>query len=150
MKRWPIKLSFESLLLFCYVNTFFGFNQENIMFSWFTFFVPSITCFVPYFGVLWTPIRTFAEVNKYERVVESTATDVNIQDPVVRRPVSANLGLNFNPGFFFFSSKALSRKIFSILLEYPIIKLYAKRIKLDLFFYALISEFKFRTYPRLS
>ena len=34
---------------------------------------------------------------------------------VVRRPVSANPGLNFNPGLFFFSSKAFSRKIFSIL-----------------------------------
>ena len=30
-------------------------------------------------------------------------------------PVSANPGLNFNPGFFFFLSKALSRIIFSIL-----------------------------------
>ena len=26
-------------------------------------------------------------------------------DPVVRRPISANPGLNFNPGLFFFSSK---------------------------------------------
>ena len=34
---------------------------------------------------------------------------------VVRRPVSANPGLNFNPGLFFFSSKAFSLKIFSIL-----------------------------------
>ena len=25
------------------------------------------------------------------------------QDPVVRRPISANPGLNFNPGLFFFS-----------------------------------------------
>ena len=35
--------------------------------------------------------------------------------PVVRTPVSANPGLNFNPGFFFFLSKALSRIIFSVL-----------------------------------
>ena len=35
--------------------------------------------------------------------------------PVVRTPVSANLGLNFNPGFFFLLSKALSGIIFSIL-----------------------------------
>ena len=35
--------------------------------------------------------------------------------PVVRKPVSANPGLNFNPGFFFCLSKALSRIIFSIL-----------------------------------
>ena len=37
------------------------------------------------------------------------------QDPVVRTPVSANPGLNFNPSFFIFLSKALSRIIFSIL-----------------------------------
>ena len=46
-----------------------------------------------------------------------------ILDPVVRTPVSANPGLNFNQGFFFFSSKALSQMIFYIFLEYPIIKL---------------------------
>ena len=34
---------------------------------------------------------------------------------VVRRPIIANPGLNFNPGLFFFSSKAFSRTIFSIL-----------------------------------
>ena len=34
---------------------------------------------------------------------------------VVRTPVSANPGLNFNLGFFFFLSKALYRIIFSIL-----------------------------------
>ena len=34
---------------------------------------------------------------------------------VVRRPVSANPRLNFNPGLFFFSSKAFSQKNFSIL-----------------------------------
>ena len=37
------------------------------------------------------------------------------QGRVVRRPVSANPGLNFNPGLFFFSSNAFSLKIFSIL-----------------------------------
>jgi len=35
--------------------------------------------------------------------------------PVVGRLISANPGLNFNPGLFFFSSKAFSRTIFSIL-----------------------------------
>ena len=35
--------------------------------------------------------------------------------PVVRRPISANPGLNFNPGLSFFSSKAFSRTILSIL-----------------------------------
>ena len=35
--------------------------------------------------------------------------------PVVRRLISANPGLNFNLGFFFFCSKAFSRIIFTIL-----------------------------------
>ena len=35
--------------------------------------------------------------------------------PVVQTPVSANPGLNFNLGFFFYLSKALSGIIFSIL-----------------------------------
>ena len=38
-----------------------------------------------------------------------------VQGPVVRRPISANPGLNFNPGLSFFLSKAFSRTIFSIL-----------------------------------
>ena len=69
-----------------------------------------------------------------------------LQGPVVRRSISANLELNFNLGFFFFSSRAFSRIIFSILLEYQIIKLWVKRIKLNL----LLSEFKFSTNPGLS
>ena len=35
--------------------------------------------------------------------------------PIIQTPVSANLRLNCNPGFFIFLSKALSRIIFSIL-----------------------------------
>ena len=35
------------------------------------------------------------------------------QGPVVRTPVSTNPGLNFNLGFIFLLSKALSRIIFS-------------------------------------
>ena len=37
------------------------------------------------------------------------------QGPVVRTPVSANPGLNFNPGFLFLLSRALSRIVFSVL-----------------------------------
>ena len=37
------------------------------------------------------------------------------QGPVVQRPISDNPGLNFNSGLFFFSSKAFSLTIFSIL-----------------------------------
>ena len=40
-----------------------------------------------------------------------------LQGPVVRRPISANSGLNFNPGLFFFSSKAFSLALFSILVR---------------------------------
>ena len=39
----------------------------------------------------------------------------NKQGPVVRAPVSANPGLNFNLGLVFFLSKALSLIIFSLL-----------------------------------
>ena len=39
----------------------------------------------------------------------------NDQRPVVRRLISANPGLNFNPGLFYFSSKPFSGAIFSIL-----------------------------------
>ena len=45
----------------------------------------------------------------------SVATKFSHLGPVVRTPVSTNPGLNFNPGFFFFLSKALSQIIFSIL-----------------------------------
>ena len=40
---------------------------------------------------------------------------LNFLGRVVQRPVSANPRLNFNPGLFFFSSKAFSQKNFSIL-----------------------------------
>ena len=47
-----------------------------------------------------------------ERLWEATVFE---QGPVVRRSISANPGLNFNPSLFFFLSKAFSRTIFSIL-----------------------------------
>ena len=55
--------------------------------------------------------------------------------PVVRRPISVNPGLNFNPGFFFFCSKTISRIIFSSLFiesNHQIVD--TKRIKLNLLF----------------
>ena len=39
------------------------------------------------------------------------------QGTIVPRPISANLRLNFNTGFFSFNAKAFSRIIFSILLR---------------------------------
>ena len=43
------------------------------------------------------------------------ALNNSVLGPVVRTPVSTNPGLNFNPGFFLFLSKALSKIIFSLL-----------------------------------
>ena len=48
------------------------------------------------------------------RWIQAAVTLSNL-GPVVRTPVSANPGLNFNPGFFIFLSKALSQIIFSFL-----------------------------------
>ena len=47
--------------------------------------------------------------------------DYEDQGQVVRTPVSANPGLNFNPGFFFLLSKALSWIIFSNFFFYQIV-----------------------------
>ena len=57
------------------------------------------------------------------------------QRPVVRRPISANPRLNFNLGFFFF---------------HILFRASNHQIEDQCFFYALISEFKFRTNPGLS
>ena len=59
--------------------------------------------------------KTFLNVSSYYALI--------VLSLAVRTPVSANPGLNFNPGFYLVSSKALSRIIFYIFLEYPIIKL---------------------------
>ena len=40
-------------------------------------------------------------------------TPCHVSPGLVRRPISDNPGLNFNPGLSFFSSKAFSRTIFS-------------------------------------
>ena len=49
--------------------------------------------------------------------------------PFVRRPMSTNPGLNFNPGFFFFCLKAFSKNFFCyIFIEHPITKLQTKGI----------------------
>ena len=65
------------------------------------------------------------------------------QGPVVRTPVSANPELNFNPDFFFFLSKALSRIIFSFLFRASSHQIVGKEFA----FWAFISEFKSRTNP---
>ena len=57
-----------------------------------------------------------------------------IQGPVVRRPVSANPWLNFNPLSFSFCVKAFPRIIALFFLEQPSTKLQTKGIKLNLLF----------------
>ena len=70
--------------------------------------------------------------------------------------ISANLGLNFNPGLFFFCSKAISQILFSLFyLEHPLNKLYTKRIKLNLLFKFSYQNSNFRPtlgflYPALN
>ena len=61
-----------------------------------------------------------------------SSNDYRKQAPVVRRPISANRGLSFNLGFFFFCSKELSRIIFFILLRATNHQFVGKRIKLNL------------------
>ena len=51
----------------------------------------------------------------YSSVIERDYPENIFLGPVVQRPINANPGLNFNLGLFFFSSKAFSWTIFSIL-----------------------------------
>ena len=78
------------------------------------------------------------------------ALSCHLLSQVVRRPIKANPGLNFNLGFFFFCSKAFSRIIFSILFRASNHQIVGKRIKLNLLLKSFLSEFKFRTNPGLS
>ena len=71
-------------------------SQKNLMMS----------CAVHYNAIY----RPFPIKSQYLRTWEV----MTALGPVVRTLVSANLGLNFNPGFFFFLSKALSWIIFYI------------------------------------
>ena len=69
---------------------------------------------------------------------------------VARRSVSANPGLNFNPGFFFFCSQALSRIIFSILFRTSTHQIVGKKNTTEFAFKAFISELKFRSSRGIS
>ena len=59
--------------------------------------------------------REIIPENAFEHKKEKPGLNDWALGPVVRTPVSASPGLNFNPGFFIFLSKALSLVIFSIL-----------------------------------
>ena len=54
--------------------------------------------------------------------------------PVVRRPISANPGLDFNLFFFSFLLKAFCRIIFSVLFKVSNHQIVAKRIQLNMLF----------------
>ena len=64
--------------------------------------------------------------------MESNAKeDIKGQGLVVRRPISVNPRLNFNPGSFFFCSKAFHQKFSQFFLEHSVFKLSTKRTKLN-------------------
>ena len=67
------------------------------------------------------------------------------QGPVVRRPISANPGLNFNPGFFFFCSKVFSQVISSLFFRASNHQIVGRKNKTEFASQAFISEIKFRT-----
>ena len=67
------------------------------------------------------------------------------QGPAVRRPISANPGLNFNPGFFFFCSKVFSRVISSLLFRASNHQIVGRKNKTEFASQAFISEIKFCT-----
>ena len=65
---------------------------------------------------LHSPLPNINRLGPVVQKVDSAIQGIAIYPgPVVRTPVSTNLRLNFNPGFFFLLSKALSRIIFFIL-----------------------------------
>ena len=67
--------------------------------------------------------------------------------PVVRRPISVNLGLNFSPDFFIFLIESHLGKFFLFFLEHPMTKLQEKRFKVN---FLLKASVKFHTNPELS
>ena len=77
---------------------------------------------------------------------------INLQHEgqVVQRPISANPGLDFNPGFFFFCSKAFTRIIFSLLYRVSNHQIVGKKNKTEFASKAFISEIKFRTNSGLA
>ena len=73
------------------------------------------------------------------------------QGPVVRRPVSANPGLNVLPRFLFLLfTKGFSRIIFFLLVRVSKHHIVGKKNKTQFVSQAFISEIKFRTKPGLT
>ena len=67
--------------------------------------------------------------------------------PSCSRWISANPGLNFNLGFFFFCPEAFSRIIFSILFRASTYQIAGKKNTTEFAFKAFISELKFHFNP---
>ena len=89
-----------------------------------------------------------AKANGTLGLIKRTCRDVNdvtslkALGPADQRPISANSGLNLNPGFFFFCSKAFSWMIFSLVCRVSkMIKLSTKKIKLN--FRNLVSKLSY-------
>ena len=72
------------------------------------------------------------------------------QGPVVRRPISANPGLNFNLRFFIPSLKSLFGKIFSVLFKASSSHTLNKKNSTEFSCKAFRSEIGFHTNPGLS
>ena len=73
-----------------------------------------------------------------------------VQGPVVRRPISANPGLNFNLRFFIPSLKSLFGKIFSVLFKASSSHTLNKKNSTEFSCKAFRSEIGFHTNPGLS
>ena len=71
-------------------------------------------------------------------------------DPVVQRPISANPGLNFNPGFYISLFKSRFGIILPIVLGAFNYQIVVKKKKTELALQAFRFKIKFHTNPRLS
>ena len=106
------QLSSQKTTFYCFLSNFLRIFRENFWKIssnlWKALNEPSRRNF---YGS--PPHTVFTKGTHYPRRIISALTTT--QGPVVRRPISANPGLNFNPGFFFLCSKAFSRIFFSLL-----------------------------------
>ena len=62
--------------------------------------------------MLYKELDRIVQGNAFEQDKKKPGLKFNPLGPVVWRPISANPGLNFNPRFFVFCSKAFSQIIF--------------------------------------
>ena len=84
------------------------------------------------------------------RVQQNAQAIAGTQSPVVRRPISANPGLNFNLRFFIPLLKSLFVKIFSVLFKASSSHTLNKKNSTEFSCKAFRSEIGFHTNPGLS